>query len=140
MMKKTIEKAVHLPQRTSVEIKGNTVAIKTGEKKATKSFKANGISFKQEDNKVTVIGKPASRKMNALVNTISSHINNLVTGLKTEYVYKMAIVYSHFPMTVTVKGNLVEINNSRVSFDNLGFFQFLQSLQKSIWVYFQFSG
>ena len=32
-------------------------------------------------------------------------------GLGADFTYKMEVVYSHFPMTVAVKGNIVEINN-----------------------------
>ena len=111
MIKEAVEKRVALPEGFKAEIDQNTVSIKGQGKEAKRQFKANGISFRQEENSIVVVGKPASRKMNILVNTISSHITNMASGLKTEYTYKMEIVYSHFPMNVAVKGNIVEINN-----------------------------
>ncbi len=111
MVKNSVEKAVTLPPGISVEIDGYTIAIKEGGKETAKQFKVNGISFKQEQDRLIVVGRPASRRMNALINTLSSHIKNMVKGLQEEYVYRLAMVYSHFPMNVVVKGNTVEINN-----------------------------
>ena len=111
MLKETTEKAIDLPEGFKAEINGSTVAVTGNGKENSRQFKANGISFQKQDNRIIVVGKPASRKINALVNTIASHINNMVSGLQTEYTYKLSIVYSHFPMNIAVKGKVVEINN-----------------------------
>ncbi len=111
MVKETVEKKIDLPNGITAEVSGSTVLIKGAGKETTKQLKANGISFKQENNSIVVIGKPDSRKINVLINTIVSHINNMISGLDKEYVYKLVIVYSHFPMNVAVKGKIVEIKN-----------------------------
>lgn len=111
MVKETVEKEIALPEGFKAEISGSTVAVTGNGKENSRRFKANGISFQKQDSHITVVGRPVSRKMNALVNTISSHINNMIVGLQTEYTYKLSIVYSHFPMNITVKGKVVEINN-----------------------------
>ncbi len=53
----------------------------------------------------------ASRRENAIINATAGHIQNLLEGLEGEFEYKMAIVFSHFPMTVNVKGSKIDINN-----------------------------
>ena len=111
MKNETVEKIIELPEGITAEVAESTVSVKGGGKEATRQLKANGISFKKENNSIVVIGKPASRKINAVVNTIGSHINNMVSGLGNEYVYKLVVVYSHFPMNVAIKGNIVEIKN-----------------------------
>ena len=41
-----------------------------------------------------------------------SHIENLVTGVRVGYIYKMRCVYSHFPINLNIEGgNTVEIRN-----------------------------
>ena len=49
--------------------------------------------------------------MNAKLRTLISHLHNMAKGLNQEFEYKLAIVYSHFPMSVNVKSDKVEINN-----------------------------
>jgi large subunit ribosomal protein L9e len=53
----------------------------------------------------------ATRKQLACVRTICSHIQNLFTGVQRGFLYKMRFVYSHFPINVTLTGDVVEIRN-----------------------------
>jgi len=53
----------------------------------------------------------ATRKQLACVRTICSHIENLFTGVTQGFTYKMRFVYSHFPINVTLTGDIVEIRN-----------------------------
>jgi len=53
----------------------------------------------------------ATRKQLACVRTITSHIENLFTGVTNGFMYKMRFVYSHFPINVALSGNTVEIRN-----------------------------
>jgi large subunit ribosomal protein L9e len=53
----------------------------------------------------------ATRKQLACVRTICSHVENLFTGVVQGFQYKMRFVYSHFPINVTLAGDVVEIRN-----------------------------
>ncbi len=111
MVKETVEKTLELPQGFTAEANGTSFVVKGNGKEASRQFKAIGISLKQENGSVAVVGRPASKRMNALVKTVASHIKNMVEGLGNDYSYKLSVVYSHFPMNVAVKGNVVEISN-----------------------------
>mmetsp|Transcript_7069 Transcript_7069/g.13121 ORF Transcript_7069/g.13121 Transcript_7069/m.13121 type:complete len:146 (-) Transcript_7069:217-654(-) len=52
-----------------------------------------------------------NRKQLACIRTICSHIENMITGVRVGFLYKMKFVYSHFPINVTVAGETVEIRN-----------------------------
>ncbi|MHA1324931.1 MAG: 50S ribosomal protein L6, partial [Candidatus Helarchaeota archaeon] len=47
----------------------------------------------------------------SLLFTIASHINNLVKGSQANFIYRMKIVYAHFPMTIRVENKTVYIEN-----------------------------
>jgi len=53
----------------------------------------------------------ATRKQLACVRTVCSHIDNMITGVTRGFLYKMRFVYSHFPINVTLSGDVVEIRN-----------------------------
>jgi large subunit ribosomal protein L9e len=53
----------------------------------------------------------ATRKQLACVRTVCSHIDNLFVGVTRGFLYKMRFVYSHFPINVTLTGDVVEIRN-----------------------------
>lgn len=111
MVKSGIEKRIALQPGFSAQIAVDKVALKGNGKESSYRLSGKGISVKQEGNELVVSGRPASKKMNALVGTIGAHLENLAAGLQSEYIYKLTVVYSHFPMNVSVKGNLVEIKN-----------------------------
>jgi len=54
-----------------------------------------------------------SRKDLACLNTVCTHIKNMITGVTKGYRYKMRLVYAHFPINVTVSdnGDYLEIRN-----------------------------
>ncbi len=54
-----------------------------------------------------------SRKSNACIRTVTSHIANMITGVTKGFLYKMRMVYAHFPIAVGVEdgGKKVAIRN-----------------------------
>merc|ERR1711972_90261 len=55
----------------------------------------------------------ATMKQKAALRAVSSHINNMATGVTAGFRYKMRTVYAHFPINMIVKedGDRVEIRN-----------------------------
>ncbi|MEM0320076.1 MAG: 50S ribosomal protein L6, partial [Candidatus Nezhaarchaeales archaeon] len=51
------------------------------------------------------------RRGKSVCGTVASHIRNMIIGVTEGFVYKLKIVYSHFPMTVKVEGDKVVIEN-----------------------------
>lgn len=111
MEKNEIESRVALPQGFSAQILDNKVILKGNGREVSHLLSAKGVSVRQEGSELVVSGGPSSKRINALVGTVSTHLGNLVSGLQSEYAYTLAVVYSHFPMNVSVKGGLVEIKN-----------------------------
>ncbi|MCD6434756.1 MAG: 50S ribosomal protein L6 [Candidatus Diapherotrites archaeon] len=107
--KKVIE--ISVPEGITARMEGNKLTMSGNSKEITKQFKINLIDIKIEDSKIILEAKNTNRKIIALLNTYAAHINNMITGLKKGFYYKLAIVHSHFPMKVSVQGDVVEINN-----------------------------
>src|ERR1700676_5207325 len=53
------------------------------------------------------------RKQLATIRTLISHIRNMITGVTKGFMYKMRLVYNHFPISVNIEknGTEVEIRN-----------------------------
>ena len=69
------------------------------------------INIEKTEAGVKVSSTNERRKIKANVGTIAAHIRNLVLGVAHGYRYKMKVFYTHFPMTVEVKGKEVTIKN-----------------------------
>jgi len=104
---------VAIPEGVTVEAKSRTITVTGPRGTLTRTFKHVPMA-------VTVVGNGkflrvdiwfASRKQVACVRTISSHIENMITGVTQGFSYKMRFVYSHFPINVSLAGKNVEIRN-----------------------------
>lgn len=103
---------VEVPQEVKVTVNGLRVTVEGPKGKLERDFShAKGVSIRQNENKVVVEAFNADRRKKALVGTIAAHIRNMITGVTKGYRYKLKIVFSHFPISVEVKGNQVIIKN-----------------------------
>ena len=108
---------VEVPEGVTVNVDGSKVTVSGPKGTLERDFShAKGIrirKMKNEEGKEVVIVETffADRKRKALVNTIASHINNMITGVTKGWKYTMKIVFSHFPISVKVVGDTVEIHN-----------------------------
>ena len=110
----TKEKIVEIPEGVEVSIDNGRVKAKSGDNVIEKDFVSKEIEIKVDNGKITI--KPLIDKRNAYskVTTAASIIKSMLEGASgKEYEYKLEIVYSHFPITVAIKGKELEIANLR---------------------------
>jgi large subunit ribosomal protein L6 len=111
-----VEEEVRIPEGVEVSIDGMKVKVKGPKGELERDFShARGILMRldedEEGKKVVVEAYFANRRLKALVGTVASHIENMITGVTKGFRYKLKIVYSHFPVTVKVEGDKVVIEN-----------------------------
>ncbi len=101
---------VEVPDNVDIEIQGKVVKVKGPKGEITKDFShARNIVISKDGNKVYVKAYMGRSKDKALVNTVASHINNMIVGVTKGYRYYLKIVFTHFPMNVSVEGDKVVI-------------------------------
>ncbi|MCD6464607.1 50S ribosomal protein L6 [Candidatus Woesearchaeota archaeon] len=114
-MRKDLKRELEIPENCKVDIdfklKRYIVSVQGPLGIVTRHFKLPNISLKVQDNKVVVQAINACKKEKKLVNTTVAHFKNLFKGVTQGHVYKLKICSSHFPMNVSVKGNVLEIKN-----------------------------
>ncbi len=103
--------AVSMPEGVTVSLAGRTLSVKGKLGEAKKSFDKINVNIGVEGSKVVISPFSAKKKDNVIINTITSIINNMVTGVTKGYTYKVKVVYAHFPITVKTKGNQVLVEN-----------------------------
>jgi large subunit ribosomal protein L6 len=100
-----------IPKGFEVAVAGKKVTVKHAGKSMEKTFNCRAIDLSVENGKVIIHAHKLNRKLGSTIKTVAARIKSMFKGLEHEYVYKMEIVYSHFPMNVTLKGNTMEITN-----------------------------
>ncbi len=79
------------------------IKIEKNNKILEKQFKiGRKIDVKLEDEKIVLECKKGTKKEKKLIKTIKSHIKNMIRGLEKEWIYKLEICYSHFPISVSI--------------------------------------
>jgi large subunit ribosomal protein L6 len=109
-----IEEELEVPKGIDLKLDGKIVSVKGKLGTVTKDFThARLIDFTLNGKKLVIRSDFPRKKTIALVITIKNMINNMFLGVTEGYVYKMKIVYSHFPITVETKkgSNVILIKN-----------------------------
>lgn len=102
---------VEIPEGVEGMLEGRTITIKGEKGELTRDFSHAPIRIRMEGKTVTVHASWPRKKEAALVGTVRSHIQNMIKGVMQGFTYKLKIVFSHFPITVEIKQNMLTIKN-----------------------------
>lgn len=102
---------IELPVGFKATIEKETLKISGNGKEVAKKLSLSDVSVVAEENKLVVYQNDKRKKAKAKAGAIVAHIRNMIKGLEKGFTYKLEIVYSHFPLNVSVKPGFVEINN-----------------------------
>ncbi len=110
-MRKEIFQNIEIPEGVEVGVERDALIVggKEGENKRT--FKINKLTFEKKNNKIILGAKNSTKKEKKMINTIAAHIQNMISGVQKKFVYKLKVCFTHFPISVEVKGNEFIIKN-----------------------------
>jgi large subunit ribosomal protein L6 len=107
---KTVHEVV-LPEGVTGSVSGRVLTIKGPLGTARKNFERIHVDMNVQGNKVAITPFTEKKRDTVSSNTVSSLVRNMVTGVTKGYTYKMKVVFAHFPVTVKVKGDTVNVEN-----------------------------
>lgn len=110
-MKKELYRKIEIPEDVEAEVDGTTFKVKGPEGENSREFKIGKLDFKKEGDKIVIGYKKATKNEKKLMNTISAHIENMIKGAKKKFEYQLLGCYSHFPITIEIKGDEATIKN-----------------------------
>ncbi|MGC8663314.1 MAG: 50S ribosomal protein L6 [Thermoplasmata archaeon] len=106
-----LEFKIELPQGIIGKYSDGELTIKGPKGEIKRSFLDDRVHMKLEGNTVKISVSLPNRKDLSLAGTWRAHVRNMIKGVKDGYLYKLKIVYAHFPMKVNVKGKEIIIEN-----------------------------
>lgn len=104
-------KEIAIPEDVTVEVVNNRVKISGLKGQLERKFAVREVKIEKTDKKIKVSSESERRKVKSLVGTVLAHIRNMITGVAKGYVYRLKVVFSHFPITVKIEGDKVLIQN-----------------------------
>ena len=106
-----VEHTVEIPEGVTATIDGGKITITGPKGSVSRDFVSARHDVFQEGGALIVRIDIPRRKERALAGTWYAHLNNMVKGVTDGFTYTLKALYSHFPMTLAVKGNEFVVNN-----------------------------
>jgi len=94
-----------MPEGAKVAAEGSRVTVSGAKGAISRDFSHPDVKIAVKGDEVEVSGPLA------MVNTIESHLRNMAKGATEGYAKKVKILFSHFPVSVEVKGKEMLIKN-----------------------------
>lgn len=110
-MRIDLTKEVTLGEKVSAQVVKGMLKLKGPKGETEREFIHPRVQVKVTNGKIIVTAPQATKNEKRIFGTFSSHICNMVDGVKEAYVYKLKICSGHFPMNVAVSGSEIIIKN-----------------------------
>lgn len=105
------ETAVQMPEGVTASLEGRTLSVKGKLGEAKKHFDKIDVNLSVQGNRVVFSPFSAKKRDNVIINTVTSIVRNMATGVTKGFTYRLKVVYAHFPITVKTKGDKVLVEN-----------------------------
>jgi large subunit ribosomal protein L6 len=106
-----IREDIKLPKGVEADYKNNILSIKGTKGTLIRQFQHPRLELKHAGGIIKITCTLPNRRENALFGTWYAHVKNMITGVTDGFQYKMKIVYSHFPIKVSVRDDIFVIEN-----------------------------
>ncbi|MBU0666249.1 MAG: 50S ribosomal protein L6 [Nanoarchaeota archaeon] len=111
MKQEILEETIEFPQGVSLTVDKGLFKVSGPKGETSKKLYHPKIRIINDENTVTFSVKKATKKEKKIIYSFVAHLKNLLVGVTEGFTYKLKICSGHFPMNVTVKGDLFEIKN-----------------------------
>jgi large subunit ribosomal protein L6 len=106
-----VERIIQIPEDVEITLEGRKVTVKGPKGALTQDFRHAHVSMEVNGKTMRIWSEWPRKEEASLVGTINSHVQNMITGVRKGFLYKLKIVFSHFPISVKVKDRSVLIEN-----------------------------
>lgn len=108
---KKFEEEIEIPQGIQADIVDRTIKMKSEKGEIQRELSSPLVKLTKKENKLFLFTEKGTKKEKMMLRTLRAHINNMIKGLKEDYVYELKICSGHFPMSVAVQGDEVLVKN-----------------------------
>lgn len=106
-----VSRTIQIPGDVEATLEERAITVKGVKGTLTRDFRHAPVSIELEGKNLRIWAEWPRKKEASLVGTVYSHIQNMITGVRNGFTYKLKIVFSHFPISVKVKDSNVLIEN-----------------------------
>jgi large subunit ribosomal protein L6 len=102
---------IQLPAGVEARLEGGVLTLTGPLGSVSRDFRKIPVAIMVQAGRITLTVPGRRKREVSVLGTAASHIKNMIKGVTQGFTYRLKIVYSHFPMTVRVKGDMLYIEN-----------------------------
>jgi large subunit ribosomal protein L6 len=102
---------IEFPSGIALNIQSDAIVLEKSGYKINIKYNPVYVKLNFAGNKLTIAPTILKKRAISVVNAIAKLVKNAISGFDKEYVYKLAVVYSHFPMNIKAEGNTISVSN-----------------------------
>lgn len=106
-----LKDSLDIPEGVQISIADGRVTVKGSKGEASRKFSFPRINVSVEGGELLLSSKDATRREKTNMGTIKAHIRNMIKGVTEGHVYRLKICSGHFPMNVSINGDVFTIKN-----------------------------
>lgn len=106
-----MEYVVEIPEKVTVLVDGNLFTAKGPKGEVTRKFLYKNIDMSVSGKNVFFKTLKPTKREKAAIFTTEAHLKNMFKGVIEGSIYKLKICSGHFPMKVSLKGDMFEVKN-----------------------------
>ena len=107
-----IKDEIEVPEKVQLTLEpGGLIKVKGPQGEISRALSHPRIKIEKKGKNVVVSSEFPRKREKALAGTYSAHIRNMIVGVTKGFEYKMKVVYAHFPIKTSIKGNVFMIEN-----------------------------
>jgi large subunit ribosomal protein L6 len=106
-----LKETIGVPSGVTAAMQGTALALKGPKGELRRIVASKSVQVSVDGDTIVLSSKNATKKEKRLLETNAAHIRNMLRGAKDGHTYKLKICSGHFPMSVTLKGDLFEVKN-----------------------------
>jgi large subunit ribosomal protein L6 len=106
-----ISESIQVPDDVEAKLDGKRFTVKGPKGTLVRDFSFAPVAIELKGKNMCIRAEWPRKREASLVGTLRSHVQNMITGVRKGFTYKVKIVFSHFPISVKLKENTVLIEN-----------------------------
>jgi large subunit ribosomal protein L6 len=103
--------SVELPEGVEASLEGRAVVVKGKLGTVRKDLNKVNVDVSMEGSSIRITPFTKKKKDRVSGNTAASLLRSIIFGVTNGYLYRMKIVFAHFPISVKIKGDTISVEN-----------------------------
>ncbi|MCF7866545.1 50S ribosomal protein L6 [Candidatus Woesearchaeota archaeon] len=108
---KELKVEIEIPQDVEIKHEGRNIHVKGPKGEVHRKLADIHMTVEVQKDKMFISYQNNGKKQKAQLFTTRAHIKNMIDGVHKSFNYKLKICSGHFPMNVSLKGDIIEIKN-----------------------------